>query len=180
MRSRAIPSPTYSIALAIPLKTIPAGLSPALAQVPKDTPYSCIDSPSAGSPQSVCTLGDVSSTNTLVLFGDSHTPQSTPTLESVATQRGWKLVTYTKEGCPVEDVSATVPALDESSTNCAQWRTAAFAALSALRPALVIASSQTKAFATAKGMTETVSKLSLTPELSAALAGSMSGASPSG
>jgi hypothetical protein len=149
----------HIIALSTRLKALPASLSPPLAQVPNDTPYSCIDSPSASSPQSVCTLGNVNATRTVVLFGDSHAWQWTPALVGVAVQDGWRLVTYTKGGCPVENVGANVPALDESSTNCAQWRSAAFAALSALRPALVIISSQTKAVSTAKDMTETVNKL---------------------
>jgi hypothetical protein len=138
-----------------------ARLSPPLAEVPNDTPYSCIDSPSASSPQSVCTLGDVNATKTVVLFGDSHAWQWMPALENVATQSGWRVVTYTKGGCPVENIGASVAALDESSTNCAQWRNAAFAALSTLRPALVIISSQTKAFATAKDMTQTVGNAKL-------------------
>jgi hypothetical protein len=148
-----------SIALSARLKTLPADLSPPLADVPNDTPYSCIDSPSASASQSVCALGDVNATRMVVLFGDSHAWQWTPALNILATQRAWKLTTYTKGGCPVENVSATVSALDEASTNCAQWRNAVFAALSTLRPALVIISSQTEGFATAKDMTETVAKL---------------------
>jgi peptidoglycan/LPS O-acetylase OafA/YrhL len=148
-----------SIAQGARLKALPANLTPPLADVPNDTPYTCIDSPSASAPQSVCQLGDANAAQTVVLFGDSHAWQWIPALGIVAAQRGWKLVTYTKGGCPVEDVPATVAALDESSTNCAQWRNAVFAKLSALRPELVIISSQTKGFATARDMTETVKQL---------------------
>jgi hypothetical protein len=157
--SNSTSSLARSITLGTRLTTIPANLSPSLADVPNDTPYSCIDSPSASVPQSVCTLGDVGATQTVVLFGDSHAWQWTPALNIAASERDWKLVTYTKGGCPVQNVGATVAALDESSTNCAAWRNAAFAKISALRPALVIISSQTKGFVTAKDMTETVSKL---------------------
>lgn len=152
----ATPSVASGIAAATRLKALPPSLSPPLAAVPNDTPYTCIDSPSASAPQSVCTLGDKNATLTVALFGDSHAWQWTQALAAVAAQRGWKLVTYTKGGCPVEDVSASVPATVVGSTNCTQWRDAVIAQLSTLRPALVIMSSQTKGFGTAKDMTETV------------------------
>jgi hypothetical protein len=152
----ATPSVAQSIAAGTQLKALPPGLSPPLADVPNDTPYTCIDTPSASAPQSVCTLGDRSATRTVALFGDSHAWQWTQALAAVASQRDWKLVAYTKGGCPVYDVSPAVPASQVGSTNCTQWRAAAIAQLSTLRPALVIMSSQTKGFGTAKGMTETV------------------------
>jgi SGNH domain (fused to AT3 domains) len=157
--SGAPSSLAHSITLGTRLKTLPTNLTPPLGEVASDTPYSCIDSPAAASPQSVCMLGDVNATQTMVLFGDSHAWQWTPALNIVATQDSWKLVTYTKGGCPVENVGAKVPGLDEASTNCAQWRNVVFSQLSALHPALVIVSSQTKAFATAKDMTGTIRKL---------------------
>jgi hypothetical protein len=150
------PSVAQSIAAATHIKALPPSLSPPLADVPNDTPYTCIDIPSASAPQSVCTLGDRSATRTVALFGDSHAWQWTQALAAVASQRDWKLVAYTKGGCPVYDVSAAVPASEVGSTNCTQWRAAVIAQLSTLRPALVIMSSQTKGFGTAKNMTETV------------------------
>jgi hypothetical protein len=152
----ADPSVAQSIAAATHLEALPPNLSPPLTEVPNDTPYTCIDTPSASAPQSVCTLGDQSATRTVALFGDSHAWQWTQALAAVASQRDWKLVAYTKGGCPIYDVSAAVPASVVGSTNCTQWRAAVIAQLSTLRPALVIMSSQTKGFGTAKDMTETV------------------------
>src|ERR1700722_16797861 len=86
----------------------------ALAQVPNDTPYSCIDSPSARSPQSDCILGDVKATGTIVLF-------VTPcvAVDTRSGERGDVARLETRDlhhgSCPVEDVSATIPALDETS-----------------------------------------------------------------
>jgi SGNH domain (fused to AT3 domains) len=154
---------THSIAVAIRLKSIPESLSPPLADVP-NVSYKCLDSLTSSSPQQVCSLGDVNSTKTVVLFGDSHAWQWTDGLDKVAAQRGWKLVTYAKGACPVEDATAAASAIDDSSTkqedsDCAHWRSVVFSDLSRLRPALVILSSQTKVFETAKDMTTTINKL---------------------
>ena len=47
---------------------------------------------------------------------------------------------YAKEACPAEDIT-NPSASYEASSNCAQWRDAVFARLSALRPAIVVMSS---------------------------------------
>jgi hypothetical protein len=74
------------------------------------------------------------------LFGDSHAWQWIPPLAVIASQRGWRLVIYSKEACAAEDVT-NPSAISEQSSHCAQWRDSVFAGLSALRPAVVVMSS---------------------------------------
>ncbi len=132
-----------NVALAAQRKSLPADLSPPLAEAEDDfPPFSCGASLGTGSisPRDTCVLGDRTASRTVVLFGDSHAWQWTDALAAVASQRGWKLATYAKALCPAEDVT-NPNVIDEASTHCTQWRNAVFARLAVLRPALVVMSS---------------------------------------
>jgi peptidoglycan/LPS O-acetylase OafA/YrhL len=164
---RPTASTTGNVALATHLRALPAALSPPLAAVPTSSPYNCIAPltggtlvPAAGWTP-VCTLGDKRAKRTVALFGDSHAWQWTLPVAAVAAQRGWKLVTYTKAACPidVDDFAALDGLYAPSHTHCAQWRQAAFARLSQLRPAVVIMSSRIYTFSTSKALTETIDRL---------------------
>jgi peptidoglycan/LPS O-acetylase OafA/YrhL len=132
-----------NVVLATHLRVLPSDLSPPLAEAANDyPPVSCLGGSSVGSifPQATCVFGDTAASRTVVLFGDSHAWQWIPALSAIASERGWKLVIYTKEACSAEDV--TNPSVsDAESSNCGQWRNAVFARLASLRPALVVMSS---------------------------------------
>jgi hypothetical protein len=86
-----------------------------------------------------CVYGDASSKKTVVLFGDSHAAQWFPALDRLAVKNHWKLVSLTKASCKVAAVTIIVHG--DPYTSCDAWRSKALAAISGLRPALVIVSS---------------------------------------
>jgi peptidoglycan/LPS O-acetylase OafA/YrhL len=61
-----------------------------------------------------CVYGDPDSATTVVLFGDSHALQYSPTLAVVAEEMGWRLVVLTRGNCTPADV--------EISDACSTWR----------------------------------------------------------
>ena len=87
-----------------------------------------------------CTYGDINSKTTVVLYGDSHAAQWFPALETLANDRGFKLVSLTKSACP----SVDVPRADQGAfknVHCDKWRDDSIARIKKLRPAAVIMSS---------------------------------------
>jgi peptidoglycan/LPS O-acetylase OafA/YrhL len=87
-----------------------------------------------------CTYGDLNSSTTIVLYGDSHAAQWFPTLLELANERGFKLVSLTKSACP----SVDVPRADQGAyknIHCETWRDKSVARIKQIRPAAVILSS---------------------------------------
>lgn len=87
-----------------------------------------------------CTYGDKNSSTTIVLYGDSHAAQWFPTLENLAKERGFKLVSLTKSACP----SVDVPREDQGAfknVHCQKWRENSIARIKSIHPAAVIISS---------------------------------------
>ena len=87
-----------------------------------------------------CTYGDKNSPTTIVLYGDSHAAQWFPTLEKLAKERGFKLVSLTKSACP----SVDVPREDQGAfknVHCQKWRENSIARIKSIHPAAVIMSS---------------------------------------
>ena len=69
-----------------------------------------------------CVFGDTTSSFTVALFGDSHAAQWFNALDSIAKQRGWRLLSLTKLGCtPIEQITynSTVGA---TYPQCRPWR----------------------------------------------------------
>jgi len=155
----------------VDLSSIP-GFANELLKSPGDHPsFSCV----AGfqvlvARQVSCVMGDVKSRKVLVVFGDSHAWQWIDVLSKVATARKWKLVTFTKEGCPDANIVYPVPpeaAYPTSEWNkpyvqCQIWRNSAFSAIAAIHPYLIVSSGQDHPDATpsmAKGETDTLHRL---------------------
>ena len=86
-----------------------------------------------------CVSGKAMSTNTVVLFGDSHAAQWYPALERIALDRGWRVVTLTKGACPIAWTMGNWSRAREDA--CMQWRASAMQRILGTRPNLVIASS---------------------------------------
>ncbi|WP_326560066.1 acyltransferase family protein [Micromonospora sp. NBC_01796] len=66
-----------------------------------------------------CVYGDQESAFTVVLAGDSHAAQWLPALEPIARANKWKLVTYTKESCPL--LGAAVARAKRAYPSCTEW-----------------------------------------------------------
>jgi peptidoglycan/LPS O-acetylase OafA/YrhL len=87
-----------------------------------------------------CTYGDKESSNTIVLYGDSHAAQWFPTLEKMAKKRGFKLVSLTKSACPAVDAKRP----DQGAfkmVHCTKWRENSIKRIAQIQPLAVITSS---------------------------------------
>ena len=87
-----------------------------------------------------CTYGDRESSKTIVLYGDSHAAQWFPTLEKMATERGFKLVSLTKSACPAVDAKRP----DQGAfkmVHCTKWRENSIKRIAEIQPLAVITSS---------------------------------------
>ena len=88
----------------------------------------------------LCEFGDLNSTKTVILYGDSHAVQWFPALQKLAEEKGFKLITLTKSACPsIDVVRESVGAFKMS--NCTAWRENAIKRISAAKPDLIILSS---------------------------------------
>ena len=87
-----------------------------------------------------CVFGDPASSVAVVLFGDSHAAQWFPALERTATERGWRLISLTKSGCPTADLAVWNGITKRSYDECDRWREAALRRIATDRPALVVVS----------------------------------------
>ena len=86
-----------------------------------------------------CALGDVASSTTVVLFGDSHSAQWLPALVAAGTAEKWRIVVLTKRACPSS--GETVPRTPTTAyPECDTWRDNSLARIEREKPALVIMS----------------------------------------
>jgi peptidoglycan/LPS O-acetylase OafA/YrhL len=89
-----------------------------------------------------CVFGDRSSTETVVLMGDSHAEHWLPAVDRIGKESGWKVIAMVKPACPVADIPELVNGrLKRRYTECTAWRRAMLRRIVALRPMAVILSS---------------------------------------
>ena len=86
-----------------------------------------------------CAYGDLNSSTTIVLYGDSHAAQWFPTLLELANERNFKLISLTKSACPSVDVSRADQGAYKN-IDCETWRDKSVARIKQIRPAAVILS----------------------------------------
>jgi peptidoglycan/LPS O-acetylase OafA/YrhL len=87
-----------------------------------------------------CTYGDKESSDTVVLYGDSHAAQWFPALEKIATERGLKLISLTKSACSAVDAKRP----DQGAfkmLDCSKWRENSIKRIAEIQPLAVITSS---------------------------------------
>ena len=87
-----------------------------------------------------CTYGDKESSKTIVLYGDSHAAQWFPTLDKMATERGFKLVSLTKSACPAVDAKRPDQGAFKK-VHCTKWRENSIKRIAEIQPLAVITSS---------------------------------------
>jgi hypothetical protein len=99
--------------------------------------------PTSGAP--TCVLGQTSSKNAWVLFGDSHAWQWEDVLSNIATARGVALYIYARSGCPPEiaSIKLYLPSGATSYPACDAWRTNVLQSIKALKPSEIIFSELT-------------------------------------
>lgn len=118
---------------------VPANLRPPLSKVESALPRIVADGCELGPGRDQiksCIYGDPRSRTTVVLFGDSHAGQWFDAVAAISTQRHWRLVSMTKEGCTPAEVNIG----NSQNAQCADWREDAMARIAQLHPALVIVS----------------------------------------
>jgi peptidoglycan/LPS O-acetylase OafA/YrhL len=125
------------------LKAVPSNLNPPLADA---IPRSGLTASSrcfrgffeVGQPE--CATGDVASTTTVALIGDSNAAMWRPAFQHIAEQRRWRLETLTKAACPMLDLPITNPVVGRDYTECEEWRGQIIARLQSEHPRLVVLS----------------------------------------
>ena len=85
-----------------------------------------------------CTFGPGTNDTTIAIFGDSHSAQWFPALESIARRRGWTFMSMTKSACASVSVTVYNGILGREFTECDDWRRRAIARINAAHPALVV------------------------------------------
>jgi hypothetical protein len=132
---------TAAIDAALRQQSVPSNLDPDLRNAAGDkAPVfvdGCLDSYTDTTVRS-CAFGNTQSHQTIVLLGDSHAAQWFPALDTVANQRGWRLVVITKATCPPLEISLFSPILGRQFTECATWRANALARIRQEQPFLVV------------------------------------------
>ena len=86
-------------------------------------------------PKGDCAFGDLTSSTTIVLAGDSHAAQWFPVLEQLATEHHWKLIARTKSSCPaliLETLRFGAP--DKS---CGKWQQLLVVEINKIQPAML-------------------------------------------
>jgi peptidoglycan/LPS O-acetylase OafA/YrhL len=118
----------------------PSNLRPSLRRAYEDKPpiydNGCILGDGTRTPKD-CWYGDVGSGTTVVLFGDSHAAQWFTAMNAAAVNRGWRLVVFTKMGCPTADIPVTNQV---RAPECGPWRDAVLERIDALDPDVVVLS----------------------------------------
>jgi hypothetical protein len=88
-----------------------------------------------------CVYGDSASSRIMVLLGDSHASQWFPALDRIARNRGLRLVTLLRAGCPAASVTILRGPKNGMYRLCDGWREDAFARIQELEPEAVVLSS---------------------------------------
>jgi peptidoglycan/LPS O-acetylase OafA/YrhL len=117
--------PVEPISQAMTFTGLPGNLDPSLQRALSDMPViyknNCHAGFSAIRPKP-CIYGDPASEIVVGLYGDSHAAQWFPAFEKVAIKRGWKLILYTKRGCPPADIPTYSKVLGKVYNECGPWR----------------------------------------------------------
>jgi peptidoglycan/LPS O-acetylase OafA/YrhL len=110
---------------AVAIERVPQNLTPSLGKVYADEPaiYENNCHVNFGSIQPKdCVYGNPDSTKVVGLYGDSHAAQWFPALKLAAEQNDWKLIIYTKRGCPPANILTYSSVLGQTYTQCGDWR----------------------------------------------------------
>ncbi len=121
---------------------VPRDLQPSLVAGPEDYPITFRDGcnvPEGGrASRGTCLYGDLRSTTTIALFGDSHAAFWFPALEAFALRQGWRLLNLTMSSCTPADLTVYNSIFKRIYGECTAWREEAIARLAATRPAVIV------------------------------------------
>ena len=118
-------APIDAIVQAMSATGLPGNITPtlqgAVADIPTIYGNNCHVGFSAIRPKK-CEYGNLESPVVIGLYGDSHAAQWFPAFEKIAIKRNWKLITYTKRGCPPADIPVFSKVLGKVYNECIPWR----------------------------------------------------------
>jgi peptidoglycan/LPS O-acetylase OafA/YrhL len=118
---------------------VPSNLSPPLRKAEGAKPQIVTNGCHLQHPQRrsrPCVYGDKASRISIVLFGDSHAATWFPALDMIARRSHWRLVDFTKAGCPPAEVNIIYKGRPYSE--CSVWRRDAKSQIAAIHPFVVI------------------------------------------
>lgn len=84
-----------------------------------------------------CEYGDITSEETIVLYGDSHAAQWFPALDLIGKKRGIKIVSLTKSACPSAEVIKEISSQYDVK-DCQAFRDSSVARINKIKPLAVI------------------------------------------
>jgi hypothetical protein len=84
-----------------------------------------------------CEYGDLTSDQTIVLYGDSHAAQWFPALDLIGKKRGIKIVSLTKSACPSAEVIKELSSQYDVK-DCQAFRDSSVARINKIKPLAVI------------------------------------------
>ena len=120
---------------------VPAALRPAIGMAKSDHPLPYNDGCHAVADDlfnGSCVYGDPDGATTVILVGDSHGLAWFPTVERLATERGWRMINLTKGACSTADILQFNSQLKRVYTECPEWRENMFDRVESEHPDLVI------------------------------------------
>ena len=120
---------------------VPSNLDPPLADASASEAPPFVDGCLLGFTEvqvAPCVFGDLGSSTTVVLFGDSHAAMWFPAVDAIANAQHWRLVVWTKATCPPVDVTIVSPDLGRTYSECDEWRAEVTSLILAMHPQLVI------------------------------------------
>jgi hypothetical protein len=124
------------------VRSVPFGLTPALADAEKDR-FSvdlgeCFASnPVDRAPETGCYFGDVTAERTVAIVGDSHAAQWTGALLEIAEKEKFRLLVLTKSACPAPQLRRASAKLG-SYPECRSWNTSVMKRLEDERPEVTL------------------------------------------
>ena len=126
-----------SASTAVPTATTPLG---AQGSTPYAALHGCHVGYGATEPAHGCVFGERTAKRTVVLIGDSHAAQWFPALERLALHERFRLIVWTKSGCPVAaDLRIFLPAIGREYSECSEWSDNVIERLSQMpRPSMII------------------------------------------
>ncbi len=130
---------------------VPGNLRPTLGAAKTDRALSYLDRCHTQQDQRAstapCLYGDLGSSTTIVLFGDSHALSWFPAVNRAAETMGWRLLSLTMSACSPADIPAWNSTTNSLMKNCPIWRKDSLKKIASVKPLLVLVAG-TRGFAT--------------------------------
>jgi peptidoglycan/LPS O-acetylase OafA/YrhL len=142
------------IKLAVTQNTIPVDLQSKLSQIGEDKFPGCFSERATPiiEEEMVCSLGDTKASKITVMIGDSHAWQWTKAWSNIASLHNYKLITFTKSSCPMQDIQ-------KNYTACVSWKELVFDRIAQLKPDIIIAGGMTYSESTSENYQEYINKI---------------------